>query len=79
MRYVVIDEQRDGEGDIFTKEFVSEEQAFKKAEMDWHYLSANEKEKRRIYVLESINPDEEAENHLDGNIVWDADKDQVQE
>lgn len=34
------------------------------------HLTAREQEKNTVYVLESINPDEEAEDHFDGNPIW---------
>ena len=67
MKYIVMD-YRDGE--LFTEEFDSEEEAIVAAEYDWEHLADKEKMHREsFFVLESINPDEEAENHLDGNIV----------
>ena len=40
------------------------------AEIDFSYLTkADIKEREAFYVLESINPDEEAENHYDGEVV----------
>ena len=58
MRYVVVDEKR---GDVFTSEHSRLEDAIKHA----RYHGG--------YVLESINPDEDAIDHMDGNVVWTAD------
>ena len=52
----------------------------------WGYISSSltDKEKKNYYsyVLETVNPDEDAEDHYDGNPVfdakkWDADPDYV--
>ena len=67
MRYIIIDVKN---GDMFNKEFNSKEEALKQAEIDFSYLTkADLKEREAFYVLESINPDEEADNHYDGDIV----------
>lgn len=66
MRFVLVDNN----GDIFTKEFATQEEALKQADIDWNHLTDREKEKRiEFFVLESVNPDEEAMDHLDGNPV----------
>ena len=70
MKYIVIDEQRNGCGDTFTKEFEKKEDAIKEAKDQWYYLTASEKKKRIVYALESVNPDEDAPDHFDGNYVW---------
>ena len=70
MKYVVVDEPKNGIGEYWTNEFESKEEAIKRAEIDWSYLTSYEKAKRSIYVLESANPDEDAEDHFDGNPVW---------
>ena len=75
MKYIIIDESRSGWGDTFTGETNDREQAVRKAKRDWDHLTAAEKKKSRIYVLESVSPDEDAEDHFDGDIVWDADRD----
>lgn len=69
MKYVVIDENR---GDIFTAEYQTAEQAIKEAKIQYNHKTDREKKQSKIYVLESINPDEEAENHLDGNVIYTA-------
>lgn len=67
MKYIVVDELKN---DMFTEEFEIKEEAIKAADEDWHRLTESDK-KRRIafYVLESSNPDEEAEDHFDGDII----------
>ena len=70
MKYIIIDQTKT---DWFTTEFDSKERAIKEAQKQWDWLTASDRERREaFYVLESVNPDEEAENHLDGNIVWEA-------
>lgn len=69
MKYVVIDDNR---GDIFTAEFQTAEQAIEEAKNQYNHKTAGERKHSKIYVLESVNPDEEAENHLDGNVIYTA-------
>ena len=71
MKYIVIDQRKDGVGDIFTEEFESLETAKERAVACWHHLTDREKRKREIYVLESVNPDENALDHFDGNPVME--------
>jgi hypothetical protein len=71
MRYIVVDEPRNGVGDFFHQEFDNKSDAIKKAVLDVSYLTSREKKHRRIYVLESVNSDEEAENHFDGDVIWE--------
>lgn len=67
MKYIVVDEK---ENDVFTKEFDSKEEAIKYADIDYDRMSESDKAKRKAYyILESVNPDEDAENHFDGNII----------
>lgn len=69
MNYIIMDEKN---GDLFNKEFSTKEEALRRAEIEWGYLTDKEKKDRTaFYVLESVNPDEEAENHFDGNIIKD--------
>lgn len=69
MKYILFDKRDDGQ--IFTEEFENKEEAIRRADITWErYITDNEK--RHIvefYVLESINPDEDAEDHWDGNYV----------
>lgn len=71
MKYIVIDERKDGTGDIFTEEFEILDEAIQSAKDQLAHMTDREKEQRRVYVLESVNPDEEAPDHLDGNPVWE--------
>lgn len=69
MKYILFDKRDDGQ--IFTEEFDNKEEAIRRADITWErYITDNEK--RHIvefYVLESVNPDEDAEDHWDGNYV----------
>ena len=68
MKYIVMDQIMNG--DLFAEEFNTAEEAITAAEYDWNHLTDKEKMHRESYfVLESINPDVDAENHLDGDIV----------
>ena len=69
MRYIVMDERN---GDLFNTEFNNLEEAVKEADKQWGYLTAREKTERQIYVLESANPDDEAPDHFDGNVVHEC-------
>lgn len=67
MKYILIDIVN---GDMFNKEFDSEDEALKAAGSEWNHLSEYDKNRRdAFYVLESANPDEDAENHFDGWVV----------
>ena len=57
-------------GDEDNKEFNNKEEAIEYADYIWRLLTETEKKKcEAFYVLESVNPDEEAENHYDGDWV----------
>ena len=67
MRYIVIDERKN---DFFTEEFEDRDEAIKTAEYDWDRRTEYDKKRTEAYyVLESVNPDEDADNHFNGNIV----------
>ena len=68
MKYIVIDEEKN---DNFVEEFDSKDEAIKAAANGWYRMTAYEKQRcRSYYVLESANPDPEADNHFDGNPIW---------
>ena len=67
MKYIVID--RDATN-VTTTEFNTAKEAIKRANHCWSYLTDREKKMRTVFVLESINPDEEAEDHYDGWTIW---------
>ena len=70
MKYIVMDCKG---GDVFTSEFDSMNDAIEEGKRQWDWLSDHDKTRRdSFYVLESVNPDEESENHFDGNVVWEA-------
>lgn len=66
MKYLVVYATR---GDEFVEEFDYKEEAFKNADYQWYHLTRSEKRDCKLYVLESVNPDEEAENHMDGDVL----------
>lgn len=67
MKYVVVDCKN---GDMFDTEHETKEQALACAEEKWSHLTKEEKKDREsFFVLKSENPDEEAENHFDGDII----------
>lgn len=50
-KYLVIDERKDGNGDIFIEEHDTIEQANDSADTQWRYLTKREKAERFIYVM----------------------------
>ena len=67
MKYIIIDEKN---GETFTEEYSTAADAVRRAAYEWDCLSDHDKQLRTaFYVLESVNPDEDADNHLDGNPV----------
>lgn len=70
MKYVIVDQTKH---DMFIEEFETREEAIKAATKEWNHMSAfDQKHREAYYVLESHNPDEEAEDHFDGDIIWDG-------
>lgn len=71
MRYVIIDEPSGtNTGDIYTQEYSNKAEAIKQAVYDWEHLTPRERAKRYICVIESVNPDETAIDHLDGDLIY---------
>ena len=69
MRYIVIDERKSG--DFFTEEFESKDEAINSAKYEWnHRAEYDKKYTEAFYVLESVNPDEDADDHFDGNPIF---------
>lgn len=67
MKYIVIDTRKNDE---FTKEFEKAEEAIAWAEYEWSRMTEHDKKDcAAYYVLESVNPDEDADDHLDGNPI----------
>lgn len=71
MKYVLVDfMNKQGTSDVYTEEFESAEEAIVAASYHWDHLTKDEKKHRGdFYVLESVNPDEGAEDHFDGNEI----------
>lgn len=67
MKYLVIDERKHDE---FVEEFDKKEEAIAFADDEWERMAKADKDSTvAYYVLESVNEDEEAEDHFDGDIV----------
>ena len=57
-------------GSEWTEEHETKEEAIQAAESEWNHLSDYDKKHcDYFYTLESENEDEDAPNHLDGDIV----------
>lgn len=70
MKYIYI---TGTEHDEEVTESNNKEELIEMAKRDWSHM--NDEDKKRTvnhYVIESINPDEDAENHFDGDIVYCA-------
>ena len=69
MKYILIDQIKNG--DMFTEEYNDLEQARAAADRQFSSLSAHDKARREsFFVLKSVNPDEEAMDHFDGDPVY---------
>lgn len=69
MKYVIIDQINNG--DLYTTETDYLQDAIQKAEKQFNALSMYDKKRRSdFFILESVNPDETAPNHLDGKEVY---------
>ncbi len=67
MKYIIMDFK---DGDFFTDEFNSKEEALQEAGEQWEQLDKYDQQHRTaFYVLESVNPDEDAPDHYDGEII----------
>lgn len=71
MKYIVIVKNRKNICEIWTTEFDTAAEAIDHAKDDWKGSTAQERKKYSTFVLESQNPDEDAEDHLDGTIIWE--------
>lgn len=68
MKYIIMHEKN---GDVFTDEFETKSEALKTAAIQWNCLSySDKKHSHAFYIIESVNPDENAENHYDGDYVF---------
>lgn len=70
MRYIVIDEPRNGSGDMYNNEFESKQDALNAANLYWSYKTEREKARRKMNVLDSLYPDPDDERHFDGDIIY---------
>lgn len=69
MRYIVIDERKSGV--VFMEEFNDKDEAINSVKYDWNRRTEHDKKyTERFYVLESVNPDEDADDHFDGNPIF---------
>ena len=68
MQYIYM---REDNGDEVTKEFETQQEAISYGDLDWNkHLTDREREKAEFaYVIESKNPDEDADDHEDGDFV----------
>lgn len=55
-----------------TKESNNKEELIQLCKNDWAHLSYYDRKHNHAYVLESVNPDEESEDHDDGDPVFNA-------
>jgi deoxyribodipyrimidine photolyase len=68
MKYIVIDERKTGI--IFMEEFDDKDEAINSAKYNWNRRTEHDKKRtERFYVLESVNTDEDADDHFDGDII----------
>ena len=67
MKYLVIDQRK---YDEFVEEFSTKEEAIAFADDEWERMAKADKDSTvAYYILESVNEDEEADDHFDGDIV----------
>lgn len=65
MKYVLVDMTR---GDMFTEEFEDKQNAIDYGDRMFSYKTKADK-CTEYYLLESADPDEESEQHLNGDII----------
>lgn len=67
MKYIYA---REIKGDIFQDEFETAEEAIAHGNAEWERLTKYDRDRTdAAYVLESVNPDDEAPDHMDGNYI----------
>lgn len=67
MKYIIITGCK---GSEWTEEHETKEQAIKAADKEYNHMNeCDKKNTSYMYILESVNPDEDAPNHFDGDIV----------
>ena len=68
MKYLVIDRRK---CDEFVHEFDSKEEAIDYAKYKFNHMCKSDQEAcSKYYVLESVNPDEDAENHYNSDVIY---------
>lgn len=68
MKHILIENEKNG-GDQFCHEFESIPAAISMGDDHWVHLTEGEKKNQIFYLLDSVNPDEDAIDHFDGDIV----------
>jgi hypothetical protein len=67
MKYLVIDQRK---YDEFVEEFSTKEEAIAFADDEWERMAKADKDSTvAFYVLESVNPDPDSEDHYDGDFA----------
>ena len=67
MKYVLIDQT---DTDMYSREFDDMDEAIDAGDADFAMLTKHDLKRRSdFYLLESENPDEDAENHFDGDVI----------
>lgn len=69
MKYLVIEQPVKACGDMMVEEYESKEKAIEAAKYLWNHLTNQEQKKYIVEAIESANPDEEAEDHLDAKEI----------
>ncbi len=68
-KYILMDETINN-GDVFAREFDDVNKAISTGDKEWSCMTAHDKKHTSaFYVLESVNPDPDSENHFDGNYI----------
>ena len=73
MKYLSINEYRDRTKTDFhmnVEEFETAEEALEDAKATWNGMWDIDRKKFTVYAMESVNQDEDAEDHYDGNPFW---------
>lgn len=71
MKYIFMHE-RQGDSWIDCTGYDDLRKAIKSAEIIWESLTWQQRGKVKFFgIIESVNPDEEAPDHGDGEVVWD--------
>ena len=73
--YIVVEGNRNDSGDIWNEDYTSLADAHRNANNSWNHLTDAEKKQKTVYILESANPDPDAPDHMDGNVIWEDGKD----